>query len=502
MRRLFFVILVVTLLSCENHDNQFDNSVLELKGVSFKAQDNSSFLFEDVQCDIIGDTLVECWIPFLLEDKSLKPSIDYNADYCIIDSLLYQQGETLIDFRKPVKFRLFKNEISKEYSLLVHTFTGLPVVWIETKNHAQIESKEDYLEASVKIVEDIVYKESRGIEDTPVLIKGRGHSTWTLYPKKPYRLKFEDKISILDMPKDKAWVLLANYKDITLLRNHIAYWLGSISNLDYTPKFRFVECMLNGKYIGSYQIGEKIKISKHRVNVGDEGFLLEMASNESDDGPHFKTNHIEEPFYIKEPDVNENDEKYCYAKDYLIKAESVLYSGTFTDPITGWRQYLDETSLVDYYLINEIAKCVDAVRWTSTYLNFSKGGKIKMGPIWDFDSAFGNETYDGCDKPENFYTKRFGWYPRLFEDPSFVAEVKKRFDFFYSKRYELMSEIDKSAKILTRSAYENNLKWGVLDVKKHNNQRFEGGGYEKEVEWMKKWITLRLEWLKAEFDKM
>lgn len=307
------------------------------------------------------------------------------------------------------------------------------------------------------------------------------------------------------MPKDKSWVLLANYKDNTLIRNHIAYWLGSISNLEYTPRFQFVECVLNGSYNGSCQLGEKVKISKQRLNIGDDGFLLEMASNEDKNSPHFVTAHLNEPLYFKDPDVVYGDDNYCYARDYLIEAERFLYSESFKDPINGWRKCFDEDSFVDYYIINEITKNVDIVRWTSTYLYFKKGGKIKMGPLWDYDSAFGNETYDGCDKPDEFYTKRFGYYPQLFNDPSFVAAVKNRFNFFYSKKNDLMEEIDRSAELLSRSAYEDNTVWGNLDIDKrdqYNHRHYEGGGYSKEVVWLKDCISQRLDWLKVEFDNM
>ena len=77
-------------------------------------------------------------------------------------------------------------------------------------------------------------------------------------------------------PKDKSWVLLANFADKTMLRNYLAFYMGRISNLDYTPRSHFVELMLNGRYNGTYQLCEKLKISGDRVNVGDDGFLMEI----------------------------------------------------------------------------------------------------------------------------------------------------------------------------------------------------------------------------------
>ena len=163
------------------------------------------------------------------------------------------------------------------------------------------------------------------VTEADVKIKGRGNSTWAM-AKKPYALKFDEKISLLDEPKDKSWVLLANYADKTSLRNQTAFYMGSISNLDYTPRFHFVDLMLNGRYNGTYQLGEKIKISKDRVNVGDDGFLLEIDAKAGADEITFYTNHLNHPVNIKDPDVEVDDENYNYIKDYVITAEDALFS--------------------------------------------------------------------------------------------------------------------------------------------------------------------------------
>lgn len=108
-------------------------------------------------------------------------------------------------------------------------------------------------------------------------IKGRGNSTWTNSPKKPYTIKLYEKASLTGLPKDKSWVLLANYFDPTQLRNSVASFISSkISYLEYTPHYKFVFLTLNNTPCGIYQIGEKLKIGENRVNIGDDGFLLEV----------------------------------------------------------------------------------------------------------------------------------------------------------------------------------------------------------------------------------
>ena len=349
-------------------------------------------------------------------------------------------------------------------------------------------------------MEDVRTRSAGDVTEADVKIKGRGNSTWAM-AKKPYALKFDEKISLLDEPKDKSWVLLANYADKTSLRNQTAFYMGSISNLDYTPRFHFVDLMLNGRYNGTYQLGEKIKISKDRVNVGDDGFLLEIDAKAGADEITFYTNHLNHPVNIKDPDVEVDDENYNYIKDYVITAEDALFSDHFKDSEEGWQKYMDMDSFVDWYLINEIAKNNDACFFSSCYMHLKRGDKLKMGPLWDFDIAFGNVDYNGNYTSDGFWIKDVTWYSRLFEDPAFVAKVKERFDYFYSRKDDIVSEINANAQYLRYSAQENNNKWHTLYTYTWPNYDI-WGSYQNEVQSMKEWLHARFEWLKAEFDKM
>lgn len=216
--------------------------------------------------------------------------------------------------------------------MVVTAFTGLPIIYINTENKADIVSKDDYLNATISIQNDIYTRSSiLDLEETPVRIKGRGHSTWNL-PKKPYKLKFDSKISLLSEPEDKEWVLLANYKDNSILRNAIAFFMGdTMTALDWTPCSHFVELILNGVYKGTYQLSEQIKISNDRVNVTDKGYLLEVdqLSKLEPDDVYFKTNKI--LLNIKDPDVENESESYNWIKSYINNVENTLYSESFLD---------------------------------------------------------------------------------------------------------------------------------------------------------------------------
>ena len=474
----------------------------KLLNLEFRASDNPEELIVDATCTIIGDSVVDCWVHNIMESKQLIGRFTFEGDNVTINENTMVSGETRYDYRAPVKLTVKAADLTQEYTVYVHAFTGLPVLWIETEDRKDISSKEEYLNAHFRLVEDVVTRSAGDVVEFDGQIKGRGNSTWGM-PKKPYRLKFSDKVSFLDEPKDKAWILLANYSDKTSLRTSTAFYMGSISNLEYTPHFHFVDVMLNGRYNGIYQLGDKLKISKNRVNVGDDGFLMEIdarASGETD-ARYFKINHIPQPVNIKDPDVEYDDENFNYAKEYLTNADNVLFSDNFTNPSEGWQKYLDMESFVDWYLINEITKNNDAIFYSSCYMNLRRGGKLKMGPIWDFDIALGNVNYNDNFIEEGSWIKKIQWYSRLFEDPAFVAKVKERFAYFYRHREYIMRNINENAEYLKYSVQENENRWHTFYTYTWPNYDI-WGSYMNEVQSMKTWLSKRFEWLKNEFEKM
>ena len=124
-----------------------------------------------------------------------------------------------------------------------------------------------------------------------------------------------------------------------------------------------------------------------------------------------------------------------------------------------------------------------------------------MGPLWDFDIAFGNVNYNGCDNPEGFWIKPVAWYARLFQDPNFIAKVKERFTYFYENREEIYEEINANADYLKYAIVENNNKWGTLYVNTWPNNMI-WGSYENEVQSMKIWLEKRFQWLNEQFSAM
>lgn len=121
-----------------------------------------------------------------------------------------------------------------------------------------------------------------------------------------------------------------------------------------------------------------------------------------------------------------------------------------------------------------------------------------MGPVWDFDTAFGN-NYTRTTKPaEGFYIMKYAsWYKRLFQDPVFVKRAKERFSFFYENKDLIYNDMSESAEYIKRSIIENNNRWNNLYVQNFRHQEI-WGGYYNEVQYLKNWLDRRFEWFKNE----
>jgi hypothetical protein len=384
---------------------------------------------------------------------------------------------------------------------------GIPITYITTDNDLEIDSKDDYRIGTVSIKGGRL---SSDFPTTQIKIRGRGNSTWERFPKKSYQLKFDNKASFLNLPEDKKWIFLAEYSDKTLMRNKIAFDMGYMSSLVYTPQSVYTDVYINNSYNGTYNISQKIEETNNRVALGDTGYLLEIDQPErlDPDDVYFRTGnylneHANQPylFNIKEPNLEKDDTEYKYIKNLINAFETTLKSSSFTNPTSGYAKYIDIDSFIDYYLINEITKNVDAKDYSSIYINVKPGEKIKMGPIWDFDLAFGNNNYSDCEFPTGFWIKRSGWYSRLFQDPTFVAKVKIRFAYYKEKQPILLKNIDNYAILLDNTQEQNDVIWDLIGNKVWPNAVV-FDTYKEEVDYLKSWYIERMNWLDTAINNL
>lgn len=465
-----------------------------IESFRFRTAANAAKLPQDVVLEV-GDGIISGRTSFVVENKVLVPEFEFEGEGVYMGSQEIASGETEVDFSGPVVLTVrSKSGEEREYRVSLVSFTGLPVVYIDTGG-IPVVSKEEYVAASLKIVDNNGLRPSSVFKED-VTIKGRGNSTWGM-PKKPYRLKFGKKQSLLGEPKDKSWVLLANYMDNACgIRNATAYAIGHLSCLEFTPTTHFVDVFLNDRYNGTYQLCEHMKISEDRVNVTDEGYLLEADQLDrlSPDDVYFRTERI--LMNIKDPDVEPGSLQYEWIRNYVNEAENALYGADFADPETGYAKYLNVDTYVDWYVISEITKANDASLYTSCYMNIAPGGKLNMGPIWDFDICMGNTKWNGTDGrgPEGYWNRESPWFERMLQDPAFVRKVKERIGYFKSNLAVILAQVDGEAAYAEASVVEDNRLWHNLKPEGAADSEVKTA-FRQEVRAMKEWLTARLDWL-------
>ena len=492
------LIFALLLVSCsqDNEPTGVSTEGTDISSFSFLVSDNPS-LDNDISLNIENNSISGI-VPYNGDIESLVASFEHNGSEVLVDGFSQTSGSTYNNFSHEISYTVKTSDNQQEsYDVRVKYFTGLPIYYIDT-NGIPIDTKEDYIDGSASIFGGLDYNDNPSSE---MGIRGRGHSTWFIHPKKPYQLKFDEKTEVLGMPEDKKWIFLAEYSDKTMMRNKIAFEMGYISNLDWTPESHFAEVFVNDEYNGTYNISQKVEVSDNRVLLGDTGYLLEIddiTHIEPDDVIFYTGNFL---INIKEPDLAMDSNEYIYVKDLINEFEANLMSDQFTSPTTGYASYIDIPSFIDWYLISEITKNQDSKDYSSMYLNVIPGEKIKMGPLWDFDLAFGNVDYSECEYPEGFWVKDHAWYSRLFEDPDFVALVKSRFTYFRNNQTYILDKMDFYADYLSLAQEENNNKWNTIGTYVWPNPVVYNT-YEEEVNHLKNWYTTRMDWLDTAINNL
>lgn len=310
--------------------------------------------------------------------------------------------------------------------------SDLPTVYIDTYDGFGVWNKTDYQYATYREVAD-----GKVTTYDSLRIRGRGNSTWNL-EKKPYRLKFNEKVRLLGKNRANAknWVLVANHADKTMLRNAVASFIGTFLGQPFTPGVRYVDLVLDGDYIGTYQITDHLDIRKNRINITEQdtppapddditgGYLIEFDGFYSSADVYFKTTRST-PVSIHSPDEDIiTKEQIAYIRDVVQKIENALFSSRYTDPEQGYRSLVDTTTLASWFVASDYTANPDAF-W-STYAYKQAGDPLLYwGPMWDYDIAFNNCNRCGDVTTRTITDYAFGsaviqpWAKRLVTDPWF-----------------------------------------------------------------------------------
>ena len=348
---------------------------------------------------------------------------------------------------------------------------SLPKVYITTPNGVGITSKTVWMEnCTIRIIDEY------GTEKLNInaSIKGRGNTTWTDYPKKPYAIKLDSKSEVLGMPKHKRWVLLANWMDRTLLRNDVAFEMAR-RIMDWAPRGKFVELYLNDVHKGNYYLCEQIKVDKNRVNIDelDEktdftdasqitgGYILEYDKNNPITGEinYFYSKIKNYPITIKEPDeeviTSHEHPGFLYIQEYINNLEQ-LFEDDKNEKVR-WseiKELIDVKSYIDWWLVHELTFNREPAHPKSSYMYKMGNGKLYAGPVWDFDcGTFQINTTIGL--PIVLYNKY------LFKYTEFKLAVKER----WAEVKETFADIDnyilKQAELIKSSNEANIKKWPI-----------------------------------------
>ncbi len=430
---------------------------------------------------------------------------------------------------------------SIEFSLDAQNFnsSNLPIFVIETQNGAQIVD-EPKTTAHLGIIWNgdgaTNYLTNPFTDyDGQIGIEIRGSSSqW--FPKNNFAMETQNadstsnNVSVLGFPKENDWVLHGPYSDKTLMRNALAFTLGSWI-MPYAPRVRYCELVINGNYRGVYVFTEKIKQDDNRVNIsklsqdenaGDDltgGYILKFDKFDGLVSDGFPSAYPASPggvpggtvyqYHYPKPDEITLPQK-AYIQNYIANFEDIMSSPNFADTVSGYRNMLDVPSVIQMIFIQEISRNVDGYR-LSTFMykdRDSVDSRLHLGPVWDFNLGFSNVDYcigpgyqgwaidfnNFC--PGDYWVVHF-WWKRLWQDPLFVKQMKKE---WANLRASTLSNehifhlVDSLETMLQEPAQRNFVRWPTLNEYVWPNPVITGS-YQGEVDRMRTWLTNRLAWM-------
>lgn len=443
----------------------------------------------------------------------------------------------------PVETRIF---LAVEESLFDFD-SGLPIVLLDSQGYDFANDSAPRTDYPAQAVCAGFFEPAGGalsvVADRPQFIgragmnvRGASSKRW---PKKQFKFETWDEddsdrdVPLLGMPQDSDWILHAPYFDKSLMRNQCIYhWWGQLGY--YSPRTRFVEVFLNPNpsqpfsldhYQGIYLLVEKIKRSPDRMDV---------ARLETDDvaEPEVTGGYIAQSTNINQDWTSGESTRYKYVepskddplpiqkswlRNFVEAAESSVYADNFDDPTDGYSKYLDLSSQIDYDIMRELSRNADGA---STFFSIERGGKLKMGPLWDYNQALGLSSLGDASLGYSWDTggwNRFymrantwlGWWDRLDDDPNYQLAWNDRWVSLRESTLstaQLLGHIDSVATLLEEAQVRNFEKWDILGAAVwvvNGSNRADAGEagrdtYAKEVSYLRNWVDGRLQWIDSQ----
>jgi len=505
------------------------SNAFTLESVSLKMKSVKITYTQNMTLDRNTNTYTIC-VPTTTDFSAQKFMFTYDGDSVTVNGRQMEDKKfNVIDASKPVVASVWKSGVHKDYTLKM-TNSGLPVVRINTKGK-KVADRINWVEGAIMRIENP--DGTVDFQDT-LSLRGRGNGTWTESDKKPYALKLNKKAKILGMKKHKRWILLANYKDRTLLRNEAAFWLSRQTELPYTVHGRYVELVWNGQHMGNYYLCEQAKIDKNRIDTNEPnltdpaegGYFLEIdafldyySETEKKKEIGFWSSRFNLPYVFKEPDesdIDVNSDSYKYFKNLVDKFEAILLDENRVKN-HEYEKYLDVDKAIDYALIQELTLNHDAYNtWPvdgphSAYLYVDTLGKMCYGPVWDFDyHTFMPSCYtNGKDLAKEWVILNTSaksssgkyYYKYLLKDSKFKNRLIERWDMYKDTWKELPDYIDMMADSIRVSESYNWTIWGLNNPGGDQNQD-KDLGFQGAINRMKQGFNARWEWIDVNIRKL
>lgn len=431
-----------------------------------------------------------------------------------------------------LEFYGYESEGSEDY---FYQSTNLPLVVIHNEGGTDPKDKITNLPAITSVIYTSKKGNSKlvGGENT---IRGRGNYSWSnsTMKKKPYRIKFTEKVEMPRGEKAKKWTLIPGYGDKTLMRIPLSFEVSRRFGMEYTPYCMPVEVMLNGEYKGVYQLCDQLEVGKHRINIDEMtaediddvnitgGYFYEYDANGSRTSwADWQTKTEQERLSldlgftstkstkvsIKSPDEDVMQEvQFNYLKNYVNSVETAIWAKK-----ANLGDYLDIDSFVKFFLVSEFVANTDEF-WEMYQYKKRNDTRIYTGPVWDLDLTFDNdnrttEYLNNLDATGWLYQSGGSVTGNLKTYVNYVlgnADVKQRMQEQWANvrasglmsQESLYDQVDLMRDSLELAQDLNFRRWNILNTNIHQNYQ-SLGSWSEEIGTVENYIPKRLEW----FDK-